>query len=172
MGYPMNTNANEIIRLLGLIPHPEGGFFKEIYRSQESISRDALPERYNGQRAICTSIFYLLTPNTFSTMHKVRSDELFHFYLGDRVEQLRLYQNGSSEIVYLGQDIAAGDQIQSAVPAGVWQGARLAPGSKFALLGATVAPGFDFDDYEEGTRKELSQAFPEVAGLIECLTRR
>jgi predicted cupin superfamily sugar epimerase len=162
----------KIIEALQLQPHPEGGFYKEIYRAGESLAASALPERYGAQRSIATAIYYLLTPGTFSTMHRVRSDEVFHFYLGDAVEQLRLFPDGHSEIIMLGSDIMQGQQIQSVVSHGVWQGARVRNGGRFALLGATVSPGFDFADYEEGTAAELCASFPSRKELISALTRR
>lgn len=170
-----NTEAltwQAIVDLLDLRPHPEGGFYREMYRAEEGIERAAMPERYSGKRCYGTAIYYLLTSNTFSTMHKVESDEIFHFYLGDTVEQLRLFDDGTSEIINLGQNIVAGDRPLSVVPHGVWQGARLKPGGAFALLGATVAPGFEFADYLEGERAPLTDRFPERAALISVLTRK
>ena len=164
--------VQDIIGRLALTPHPEGGFFREVYRAGESIAADHLPPRYSGKRAASTSIFYLLTKETFSTMHRVQSDEIFHFYLGDPVEQLLLHENGTSEVVRLGQNFMDGERLQSLVPHGVWQGATLLGSGEFALLGATVAPGFDFADYEEGTRAELSRQYPLVTEMICKLTRR
>lgn len=164
---------DEVIRLLRLAPHPEeGGFFREVYRAAEGLPAAALPERYGGGRAFSTSIYYLLTPETFSAMHRVATDEVFHFYLGDPVEQLRLFPDGRGEVVLLGPELAAGQQLQSVVPRGVWQGARILPGGGvgFALLGATVAPGFDYADYEGGRREELVAAYPDHAGRIAALT--
>ena len=164
--------VQDIIGRLGLQPHPEGGYFKEIYRADESVVADNLPDRYSGARSMSTSIFYLLTADTFSTMHRVKSDEMFHFYLGDPVEQLHLRQDGSSQVIHLGQNLMGDERLQSLVRRGVWQGARLIDGGKYALLGATVAPGFDFADYEEGTKEALCSQYPDMTAMICKLTRR
>lgn len=161
--------AEEVIRNLGLEPHPEGGFFKEVYRSGDMLDREALPERYGAERTFGTSIYYLLTADTFSRMHKLESDEIFHFYLGDPVEMLNLYPDGYHEIVYLGQKLDRGMHLQHMVPRGIWQGAHLAEGGEWALLGTTVAPGFDFADYSEGEYDNLLQSWPKCREIIEKL---
>jgi predicted cupin superfamily sugar epimerase len=164
--------ADEIIALLNLKPHPEeGGFYAEIYRSEELIPKAALPARYQGARTFGTAIYYLLTPATFSAMHRLQSDEVFHFYLGDPVEMLQLAPDGSGKIVALGTDLQAGMQPQIVVPRGVWQGSRLRTGGKFALLGCTVAPGFEFADYEHGRRDELIEKHPSFRDQITALTK-
>lgn len=168
-------DARRVIELLDLVPHPEeGGFFREIYRAKDSIAAEALPAGYDGPRSLSTAIYYLLTPETFSEMHRLRSDEIFHFYLGDPVEQLQLFPDGSGRKVVLGPDLEHGQILQGVVPAGVWQGARLLPGGAhgWALVGATVAPGFDFADYEAHGRAELEAAYPVFAEDIARLTRR
>ncbi len=163
--------AEEIIELLGLVPHPaEGGFFRETYRSAEAVAADALPDRYGAPRSFSTAIYYLLTPETCSRMHRVAGDEVFHFYLGDPVTMLQLSPDGGSEVVTLGPDIAAGQQLQVVVPAGHWQGCCLIEGGRLALMGATVAPGFEYADYEDGDRGELLGQFPSERGLIVRLT--
>jgi predicted cupin superfamily sugar epimerase len=158
--------------LLGLAPHPvEGGDFVETYRSAEHLTADALPSRYAGGRAIGSAIYYLLTPGTFSAVHRLASDEIFHFYLGDPVEMLQLWPDGSHRLVLIGVDLQAGQRPQVLVPRGVWQGARLRPGGHFALLGTTVAPGFDYADYETGHRGHLLATYPTARDLIIALTR-
>ena len=165
--------ADEIIARLGLRPHPEeGGFFVETYRSGDRVAPDTLPARYSGDRAFGTAIYYLLTPESFSTLHRLASDEIFHFYLGDPVEMVQLLPDGSHRVLVLGSDIAAGMRLQVIVPASVWQGARLAPGGRWALLGCTVAPGFEYADYESGRRDELVRRYPAAHNLIGSLTRR
>lgn len=165
-------SVEDIKRLPGLEPHPaEGGFFAETYRAAESLPADALPERYGAARNISTAIYYLLTPDSFSAMHRLASDEVFHFYLGDPVEILRLHPGGHSDIAALGSDVAAGMRPQVVVPAGVWQGSRLRSGGRYALLGTTVAPGFAFDDYEHGSRDGLAAAYPGFADQVRALTR-
>lgn len=166
------VTAEEIIKLLNLKPHPsEGGYFTETYRSEETLGPEALPARYGGARAFGTAIYYLLTPTTFSAMHRLRTDEMFHFYLGDPVEMLQLWPDGSGKTVVLGSDIRNGMLPQAVVPLGVWQGSRLRPGGKFALMGTTVSPGFDFADYEAGYRKELAGGYPVFRETITALTR-
>ena len=130
-----------------------------------------MPAPYPGDRAAGTAIYYLLTPETFSALHKLPGDEVFHFYLGDPVEVLQLYPGGSGEVTVLGHDIAAGMRPQHVVPGGVWQGSRLRPGGSYALLGTTMSPGFDYKDYETGSRQSLTQLYPGHAAAIASLTR-
>lgn len=165
-----DMSVQEIMERLGLTPHPkEGGFFRETYRSEESCQ--VLPPRYTrGTRSISTAIYYLLTPETCSRIHRLKSDEIFHFYLGDPVLMLQLMPDGTSREVVLGSDITKGFELQVIVPQSVWQGACLVPGGRFALLGTTVAPGFDYEDYEEGDRESLLQSYPERQELISRLT--
>ena len=164
--------ADKIIALLNLKPHPEeGGYFVETYRSSETISEKALPSRYKGVRSFGTAIYYLLTPETFSTMHRLQSDEIFHFYLGAPVEMLQLWPDGSGRILILGTDIMNGMKPQVVIPKGVWQGAKLIKDGKLALLGTTVSPGFEFVDYESGQRDDLVKSYPQYQNLIIALTR-
>jgi uncharacterized protein len=158
--------ADEIKALLELVPHPiEGGFFRRTYRSAGIVE---LPR---GVRAQGTAIYYLLEAGSFSEMHVLESDEIFHFYLGDPVEMLQLYPNGGSAVLTLGPDLAVGQQVQVVVPAGVWQGTRLLGDGKVALLGCTVTPGFDFADYKNAKYAELAAKWPEQAECIRALTR-
>lgn len=164
--------ADEIKRLLKLEAHPcEGGWFIQTWHSEETIPHDALASRYPAARAAGTCIYYLLEPGTFSEMHRLASDEIFHFYLGDPVEMLQLAPDGSARAVILGSDLAAGQHPQLVVPKYVWQGSRLAPGGKVALLGCTVSPGFDYADYEAGHAEPLAREYPQYAELIRQLTR-
>ena len=165
-------DAQTIIRQLGLQPHPEGGFYRETYRSCETIAAAALPSRYGKDRHFSTAIFYLLTPGSCSTLHRLQSDEVFHFYAGDPATMLQLHGDGRGETIVLGQDIAAGQHLQVVVPEGVWQGMFLNDGGAFALLGTTVSPGFDFDDFDVGARAALTRQYPSCAALIERLTRQ
>jgi uncharacterized protein len=163
--------AREIIERLQLVPLTiEGGYFRETYRSPLTLSANALPDEYDGNRNVSTCIYYLLTPETFSAIHCVRSDEIFHFYAGDAVEMLQLWPNGEAKVVTIHNDLAVGHQPQVVVPAGVWQGCRLVPGGGWALMGCTVAPGFDYEDFELGDRSELLAAYPEYSVLITALT--
>lgn len=164
--------AAEIQTLLRLGPHPiEGGYFVQTYRSECQISKDALPPGYFSPRSIGTAIYYLLTPDTFSALHKLPGDEIFHFYLGDPVEMLQLKPDGTGDVVVLGQDIAAGMRLQHVVPGGVWQGTQLLPGGEYALLGTTMSPGFDYADYDTGDRDRLTALYSEHSARIATLTR-
>ena len=157
--------ADEIRQRLYLEPHPEGGFYRQTYISADGIE---LPR---GHRAFSTAIYYLLEPGTFSEMHQLDSDEVFHFYLGDPVELLQLYPDGRSALFTLGPDLVAGQQPQLVVSSGVWQGSRLVDGGSFALLGCTVAPGFDFADFRTSSYAELTAQWPHDAAKIRKLTR-
>lgn len=165
-------NADEIKKILNLEPHPcEGGWFRQTWRSEEMVPQRALPARYSSTRATGTCIYYLLEPSTFSEMHRLASDEIFHFYYGDPVEMLQLLPNGSGRTVILGNDLGHSQNPQLIVPKNVWQGSRLLPGGRVALLGCTVSPGFDYADYETGRRGDLIRLYPQFAELIEKLTR-
>ena len=158
--------TDEIKTLPNLHPHPvEGGSFRRTYASSGTVE---LPR---GVRPLGTAIFYLLEPGTFSEIHVLHSDEIFHFYLGDPVEMLQLHPDGSSAIFTLGQDLTAGQHVQLVVPAGVWQGTRLIGDGKVALLGCTVTPGFDFADYQGGNFAELAAQWPAEAERIKALSR-
>jgi predicted cupin superfamily sugar epimerase len=165
-------DIEKLKRMLDLKPLPgEGGFYAESYRSTERLARERLPQRYTGERSFGTAIYFLLTPDTFSALHRLASDEVYHFYLGDPVELLCLREDGSGEIFTIGTDLGVGMRPQVAVPRGAWQGSRLRPGGKFALLGTTVAPGFEFADFELASREVLSQRYPDFAEMILKLTR-
>jgi hypothetical protein len=164
--------ANQIKDLLQLRPLPiEGGYFSEAFRSEHKLPVGAMPSSYPSERSLSTAIYYLLSPDTFSALHRLPGDEVFHFYLGDPVEMLLLQGDGTAQAVLLGQDILSNMRLQQVVPAGTWQGSRLAPGGRYALLGTTMAPGFDPEDYEAGRRDELSSRYPRYAPLIAMLTR-
>jgi uncharacterized protein len=163
--------ADELIALLQLKPHPEeGGFFRETYRSADRLAAAHLPARYQGDRSASTAIYYLLTPTAISALHRVATDEVFHFYLGDPVRMLQLGPGKMARDIILGPDVAAGQQLQVVVPRGVWQGSLLESGGRFALFGCTVAPGFEYADYEHGNQAELTAEFPEHAEMIRQLT--
>jgi predicted cupin superfamily sugar epimerase len=164
--------AQQIVDRLQLKPLTiEGGFFRETYRSTMNVPADALPREYGGARNASTAIYYLLRPDTFSVIHRVDSDEVFHFYAGDPVEMLQLWPDSSGKVVTIGNDLAAGHEPQVIVPAGVWQGCRLIDGGRWALMGCTVAPGFDYADYTAGNRADLVASYPKFAEMITALTR-
>jgi len=164
--------AEQIIEFFQMktLPH-EGGYYVETYRCEEKTTQAALPERYTGKRDFSTAILYLLTPNTFSALHRLRSDEIFHFYLGDPVTMLQLHPKGSSEVITLGQDIFNDQRVQVTVPKNSWQGCFLNEGGKFALMGTTIAPGFEFADFELAQREELLRQHPNQRELILKLTQ-
>ncbi len=163
--------AQRFIERLCLKPHPEGGYYRETYRSSESIDHDALPSRYGEARRVGTAIYYLLIAGVFSAIHRVKTDEIWHFYCGDPVEILQLLPDGSGRITTLGSGIEGGMQPQTIVPWGAWQGARLVSDGEYALLGTTVAPGFEFADFEPGCRNDLLRMYAPFKDQIIALTR-
>ena len=166
--------AERLIQHLGLRPLPvEGGYFRETYRSEETLPASALPSRYRLARIFGSAIYYLLTaePDCFSALHKLPTEEIYHFYLGDPVEMLLLYPDDRSERVILGQDLLGGQHVQFVVPRAVWQGSRLISGGRFALMGTTMAPGFDLSDFVAAQREDLRRLYPTQAELIGQLTR-
>jgi uncharacterized protein len=163
--------ARQVIDRLELVPLTiEGGFFRETYRAPLQLAASSLPVAYGGERNASTAIYYFLTPDSFSAIHRVKSDEVFHFYAGDPVEMLQLRPEGDAKVVLLGNDLAAGYEPQLVIPAGVWQGCHLRTGGAWALLGCTVAPGFDYADFEAASRADLIAQHPAHAALITALT--
>ncbi len=162
---------DKIKSALKLAPHIEGGFFKETYRSDETLSSTALPDRYSGDRNIGTAIYYMITPDAFSAIHRIKSDEIYHFYSGDPVEILLLFPDGTGQTLILGPEILNGMRPQILAPRGVWQGLRLLKRGSYSLMGTTVAPGFDYSDFETGKRDELLKDYPDFHELILALTR-
>ena len=166
-------HIGQLIKKLKLEPLPdEGGLYSETYRSDLILKKESLPEEYGGGRCISTAIYYMLTSSALrvSKLHKIRSDEIYHFYSGDPVALLLLHQDGNSEQVILGKDILGGQHVQYIVPCGVWQGSHLLPGGEYALLGTTVSPGFDFKDSTIAKRNELLKTYPDESALIMKLT--
>jgi uncharacterized protein len=161
----------QIISMLRLEPLPvEGGLFRQTYLAPETVMKEALPDRYNRDKQICSAIYYLLHEDHFSALHRLPTDEIYHFYLGDPVELLLLFEDGKSEVVVLGTDLAAGQSVQLVVPHGVWQGSHLIPGGRFALMGTTMAPAYDDLDFDLGDRQDLLHDYPERTTLIQALT--
>lgn len=159
--------------MLGLSPHPrEGGWFVRTYEARERVEAAMfVDKRYTGPRLTGTAIYYLLEPDTFSEMHRLKSDEVFHFYAGDAVEMLQLHEDGESRTLVIGNDLRSGQRPQVVVERGVWQGSRLVSGGRWALLGCTVSPGFEFEDYEAQSREWFTERWPEFAAAITTLTR-
>ena len=163
--------AADWIKTLALIEHPEGGYFREIYRAGESIPAEALPARYGGPRAFSTSIYFLLRAGQVSHIHRLRSDEIWHFYEGGPL-LFHAFDESSYRRLRLGRDPGAGEVLQAVLPRGVLFGAEPLRAGSFALCGCTVAPGFDFADFEFGRREDLLARFPRHKALISRLTVR
>ncbi|HMS63813.1 MAG TPA: cupin domain-containing protein [Ignavibacteria bacterium] len=166
----MKRNAGYWIENLNMLPHPEGGFYKESYRSDESISKEHLPERYNDVRNFGTAIYYLLENDQTSKLHRLKSDEMFHFYDGSGMIIYVIGEKGKLSIIKLGLDIEEGENPQILLKAGVWFGAKVSEENSYCLAGCTVSPGFHFDDFEMGRRSELISLYPEHKKIIEELT--
>ena len=162
--------AEGIIKKLNLLPHPEGGYFKEIYRSSESIHKDSLPDRYKGDRNFSTSIYFLLVKNQRSLFHRLLSDEIWHFYDGSPIIIHCIDDNGYSSFK-LGKETDAGEEYQHCIKAGTWFAAEIEDKNSYALIGCTVAPGFDFADFTLALRSEMSKLYPEFDELIIRFTK-
>ncbi len=164
----MSAAGEHWIHALGLMPHPEGGFFRETYRSTEALSQAALPARYQGERSVSTAIYYLLRPGDRSRLHRLRADELWHLYDGGPLTLHVLHPDGHYEPRVLGRDLGKAEGLQQLVPHGAWFGAEATEG--FALVGCTVAPGFAYEDFELGARVALLAQFPQHHDLVLRLT--
>lgn len=159
------------IEHLKLQSHPEGGWFSETYRSQEILDTSALPARYGAPRCFGTSIYFLLTGEEFSALHRIKSDEVWHFYTGSALTVVTIDDQGNREDIHLGPSPEHDQHFQAVVPAGRWFGSYVQQPAAFALAGCTVAPGFDFADFELARRDELVRAFPQHEEIISKLTR-
>lgn len=164
-------NANYYVRELNLLPHPEGGFYKETYRAAGIIAKGGLPATFGGNRAFSTAIYYLLQQGDFSAFHRIKSDECWHFYAGDTLLIHVLDGENGYTCLHLGSDVKQGATFQCVVPAGAWFASEPAPGSSFCLTGCTVAPGFDFADFEMAKKEDLVQLYPACETLIDRLCR-
>lgn len=159
------------IEKMNLLPHPEGGFYAETYRSSENIAHNALPGRFSADRVFSTGIYFLLEETNFSAFHRIRSDEMWHFYAGGALEIFVIYpETGNLEIIKLGSNPDNGETFQAVVPAGTWFGSRPATGSSYSLVGCTVAPGFDFEDFEMAEKTSMLKIFPQHEMIITQLT--
>lgn len=165
------ASADDIITTLGLARHPEGGWFRESYRSSGTIPASALPRRFGGDRSYCTSIYFLLEKGDVSAFHRIRSDELWHFHAGAGLTIHVFSPTGGYRTLLVGGDPGAGESFQAVVPAGSWFGAEVTGDGEFSLVGCTVAPGFDFADFELADRETLLGLFPARGELIRRLTR-
>jgi hypothetical protein len=165
------VTARYYIDHLQLQPHPEGGFYKETYRSAGTIHKSCLPNNINSERSYSTAIYFLLQEGDFSAFHKIKSDECWHFYEGGTLLIHVLEQNGNYRCIRLGRNIQEGELLQFVVPAGAWFASEPAPSTFFALVGCTVAPGFDFADFEMAKKENLLREFPEHESLVERLCK-
>jgi len=163
--------VQELVAQLNLRPHPEGGYYKEVYRSTAQIPGGSLPG-FAESRSVATAIYFLIEANNFSALHKIKSDETWHFYAGDALEVVEINEEGVLKTTLVGSNLAAGECFQYTVPASTWFGSRVKQGGKFALVGCTVAPGFDFADFEMGARAALLNQFPQHGEVILALARQ
>jgi uncharacterized protein len=164
--------AAQWVSRLNLQPHPEGGYYAETYRSPETVATAHLPARYGGDRSFATGIYFLIPGGAFSALHRIQSDEMWHFYAGSRLTVYVIHPEGRLEEIHLGPDFAAGETFQAVVPAGCWFGSKVPDAQGYALVGCTVAPGFDFADFELADRSALTRQFPHHAAVIQALTRK
>ena len=163
----------QVIERFGLCPlTKEGGLFRETYRSQAALPAEAFGKPYlvGTEKAAATAIQYMITPQCFSRLHRLPTDEIYHFYLGDPVQMLLISPEGEVRQIRLGQDVLSGMEVQFVVPGGWWQGTRLLPGGEWALVGTTMAPGFDFSDYEDADAEAMKARHPQWAEEIKILT--
>jgi uncharacterized protein len=163
------NKANIYIKKLKLTPHPEGGYFKEIYRSDELL-KDGLPGRYKGNRSFSTSIYFLLKGKQKSLLHKLKSDEIWHFYDGSGLKLFMIDAKGKLSNKLLGRNIDANESMQLVVKRGYWFCAEVSDENSFSLFGCTVAPGFDFSDFELGERTELLRLYPQHKEFVKRFT--
>lgn len=163
------SRIKELIHKFDLQPHPEGGWYKQTYKSEERIPSEALPGRFGGDRTFGTAIYFLLEQGNFSAFHRIRSDECWHFYDGDALLIYVIFPGGELEIVSLGKNLEKGESFQYVVPANCWFASRPAPGSEYCFVGCTVSPGFEFEDLDLANAGELGKIYPQHAELIKEL---
>ncbi len=163
--------SKDWVEYLKLTKHPEGGYYKETYRSKDLISKQGLPEKFPGSRTVSTAIYFLLEQGNFSAFHRIKSDEMWHFYEGDMIEIFAIKSNGVLQKIKLGKNPKNGEVFQAVIPADTWFASRVNKNGTFGLVGCTVAPGFDFMDFEMAERKELIEEFPVHEEIINSLTR-
>jgi len=159
------------VQHLNLLPHPEGGWYSEVYRSEEILQLVSLPQRYSSEHCFSTSIYFLLEKDDFSAFHRITSDETWHFYLGSPVVLYTIDTDGSVNSVILGNDFSKGQQLQFTIRRNKWFAASCTKEDDYSLVGCTVAPGFDYSDFELGKRNELLKMYPQHTQLISEYTR-
>ena len=163
--------VKDIIARYNMQPHPEGGYYKETYRSAGLISLNALPHGFAAERHYSTAIYFLVEQGNFSAFHRIKSDECWHFYAGGTLLIYVIKKTNDLQVIKLGNNIQNGETFQCVVPAGCWFASVPAEGSSFSFVGCTVAPGFDFEDFELAKKEELTREFPQHAEIIQKLTR-
>jgi predicted cupin superfamily sugar epimerase len=166
----MNKEADSIVKALNLTKHPEGGYFSEVYRSEETLDKD-LHERFTGVHSLYTSIYFLLSENDFSAFHVLKSDEIWHFYNGTTLDIHIIKPDGTHNTVSLGKNFESGEHFQYCIKAGHYFAAEVRDKSSFALVGCTVSPGFEYSDFELCKRADLNTKFPAHNDLIGRLTK-
>ncbi|HMC01479.1 MAG TPA: cupin domain-containing protein [Flavobacteriaceae bacterium] len=159
-----------IIKALNLQPHPEGGYYKEVYRSSGIIGNESLDSRYTGSRNYATSIYFLLTSDSFSAFHKINQDEIWHFYDGSPIKIHMISETGEYSNVVVGKDLKKGEKLQFVVPGNHWFAANVVYENSYSLVGCTVSPGFDFKDFQLANRNALITKFPQHKRIISNLT--
>jgi len=166
------SKIKQIIKALEMTPHPEGGFYKESYRAKGEIKEDVLSKDYKGSRNFSTGIYFMLTEDSFSAFHKINQDEMWHFYDGDPIELHMITSSGDYSCVIIGRDISNNEFLQYVVPGGVWFASRVKSKGEYSLVGCTVSPGFNFNDFVLPSRKEMTTLFPQHSSIIDELTHR
>ncbi|WP_422104089.1 cupin domain-containing protein [Winogradskyella sp.] len=164
------NSIKTIIEQLDLQPHPEGGYFKETYRSAGVIKPDSLNASYNGERSYSTCIYFLLTSESFSALHRIKQDEIWHFYAGSPIRLHMISESGEHTEHSIGNDFSKGHVPQFVVPGGNWFAAEVIEKEAYALVGCTVSPGFSFEDFELKPRKDLTELFPHLESIVARLT--
>ena len=167
----INKEAKILIEKLKLKKHPEGGYFAEYYRSGEKIHKEHLPARFNGSRVFSTGIYFLLIGNDFSSFHKLKAEEIWHFYSGSPLILYEIKENGNLQKTFLSGDVDKDTQFTKDVKAGGWLAAEVMDKNSYSFAGCTVSPGFEFDDFELAKRKNLINLYPQHRNIIEKLTR-
>ena len=165
------ARIDQLIQHYKLQPHPEGGWYCQAYKSNEQVRANALPERFKGDRAFSTSIYFLLEQGNFSSFHRIKSDECWHFYAGDELLIYIISQSGELDVISLGNDLEKGQAFQYVVPANCWFASRPAPDSKYSFVGCTVSPGFEFEDFELANANQLLDTYPQHNAIIKELCR-
>jgi predicted cupin superfamily sugar epimerase len=163
--------VDTLVKELDLLPHPEGGYYKETYRSEAKISHACLSPDFSGDRHIATGIYFLIEKGNFSALHKIKSDETWHFYFGDALEVIEIDEQGILTITKIGSHLLKGETFQYTVKANTWFGSRVSGNGNFSLVGCTVYPGFDFNDFELAKRDDLIKQFPKHQTIVTELTR-